>query len=305
MYSPLLSIIVCTYNREKYIGQCLKLLANQTLDHSKYEVLVINNNSTDNTQNIVDDIIQKYSLTNFKSFIEENQGHTYARNRGISESFGKILSFLDDDAFVAVDYCEQLLSFFEKHKKVAAIGGKIVPEYEWEEPPWMSSYLLPLVAALDLGEKSKPFGSMKFPIGANMAFRKSVFENYGAFDIDLGRRGTGLEGGDEKEMFIRLKKGKEEIWYVPQVFANHVIPPQRVEISYIKGLAKGVGTSERKRLSKKGIKEIVLKIVSELSKSGATIILSITYILKGQYPKAKMLILFRYWVLSGYFTKYE
>jgi len=299
MQSPFLSIIVCTYNREKYIGECLSRLAKQDIDQSTYEVLIINNQSTDHTQAVIDKIITQYPKINFRSFIEENQGHTYARNRGIIEAKGNLLSFIDDDAFVQTDYCKEIIKFFKTHEKISDIGGRIIPKYEKTEPPWMSKYLLPLVAAIDLGNLPKPFKGNKFPIGANMAFRKSIFEKYGVFDVNLGRRGAGLEGGDEKEMFIRLKRGGEKIFYVPEVVVKHIIPGSRIEKSYIMGLAKGVGTSERKRLSKEGLKGMVIKIISEIIKSIATLVLSIKYCLKGQFPKAKMLILFRYWVGSS------
>jgi len=299
MQSTFLSIIVCTYNREKYIGECLSRLAKQDIDQSTYEVLIINNQSTDHTQAVIDKIITQYPKINFRSFIEENQGHTYARNRGIIEAKGNLLSFIDDDAFVQTDYCKEIIKFFKTHEKISAIGGRIIPKYEKTEPPWMSKYLLPLVAAIDLGNLPKPFKGNKFPIGANMAFRKSIFEKYGVFDVNLGRRGAGLEGGDEKEMFIRLKRGGEKIFYVPEVVVKHIIPGSRIEKSYIMGLAKGVGTSERKRLSKEGLKGMVIKIISEIIKSIATLVLSIKYCLKGQFPKAKMLILFRYWVGSS------
>jgi len=301
MQHPVLSVIVCTYNREKYIGECLKHLANQSLDKSQYEVLVINNISTDNTQTQIDRIIMDHPEITFRSIIEKNQGHTFARNRGIRESHGSILSFIDDDAFVSFSFCKEIIHFFTDHENVSAIGGRIIPKYEEKKPDWMSNYLLPLVAALDLGSQKKPFRAMKFPIGANMAFRASIFNRYGHFDVNLGRRGSGLEGGDEKEMFIRMRKGDEQIWYVPQVMAKHIIPPHRVEKPYIKGLAIGVGASERKRLSNESFNVILNKAFSELIKTSATFALSVFYTLKGRSSKGIMLIKFRYWVISGYF----
>jgi glycosyltransferase involved in cell wall biosynthesis len=228
-----------------------------------------------------------------------NQGHTYSRNRGIAESSGEIVAFIDDDAFVCDSYCQTIIDYFRAHMSVSAIGGKITPVYEESEPEWMSKYLLPLVASLDLGDKAQTFKGTKFPIGANMAFRKSMFTKYGIFDINLGRRADGLEGGDEKEMFHRLKKGRELIRYVPEVSVEHVIPPHRVKESYIKGLAIGVGTSEKKRISAQGYGEIFNKIVNEAIKSFGTFILAIGFFFTGFPSKAIMLIKFRYWVVSS------
>jgi glycosyltransferase involved in cell wall biosynthesis len=299
MQPPVLSVIVCTYNREKYIGQCLAHLANQSADKSLYEVIIVNNNSTDNSESIIYDTIRNHPEIRFTYFIEMNQGHTYSRNRGIAESSGKIIAFIDDDAFVAANYCQSLITYFKSNSSVSAIGGKIIPVYKESEPKWISKYLLPLVASLDLGDKERNLKGTKFPIGANMAFRKSIFNKYGVFDINLGRRADELEGGDEKEMFLRLKKGRELVRYVPEASVEHIIPPHRLKESYIKGLAIGVGTSEKKRISTQGAGEILRKMFSELVKISGTIILALGYFFSGSPSKAIMLIKFRYWVVSS------
>lgn len=264
-----------------------------------YEVLVINNKSTDRTENIIKDTIRNFPEVAFKYFIENKQGLTFSRNRGISESNGKLLAFIDDDAFVCHNYCQLLIDYFQTNVSVSAIGGKIIPVYEEKEPDWMSKYLLPLVASLDLGDDEKEFKGTKFPLGANMVFRKSMFTKYGFFDDQLGRRAEILEGGEEKEMFLRLKKGAEKIRYVPQATVQHIIPAHRVKKSYVKGLAKGVGTSELNRISGQGIPELLKKIFSEFVKISGTILLAIGYYLSGSPSKATMLIKFRYWVVSS------
>ncbi len=296
-----LSVIVCTYNRERYIGQCLEHLIHQDVDKGSYEVIIVDNNSTDNTGTICEAVVAKQE--SFKYYLETNQGHSFSRNRGIEESKGEIVAFLDDDAFVANDYVTNLISFFANHSEVQAIGGKINPRYEGATPKWMSKYLLPLVAAQDMGETPKAFTGRKFPIGANMAFRRAVFEKYGNFNVNLGRKGTGLEGGDEKEVFLRLKADKIPIFYVPNIVVDHIIPEKRVTKEYIKGLAVGVGTSERKRIKEAGAPDFFLKIVDELIKSLGTIILFFLYFLRGKSSAGIMLLKFRYWVVKGLMTR--
>jgi hypothetical protein len=151
-----------------------------------------------------------------------------------------------------------------------------------------------------MGNSPKKFKGSKFPIGANMAFRSEVFEKYGHFNTDLGRRGSGLEGGDEKEVFLRLKKEKEEIHYVPKVKVDHIIPEKRLTMEYIKGLGIGVGSSEKRRVTKTGFVETVKKIFSEVIKVGATLVLFLIYFVKGKFAQANMLVKFRFWVLQGY-----
>ena len=299
-----LSIIVCTYNREKYILKNLQHCYNQTLPKNQYEVILVNNNSPDNTEEICLKFKEEHPDLKMSYANEKNQGHTWARNRGIKESSGAIISFLDDDAFVYPDYAENLVKYFQKDPEVRGIGGRLYPVYEgFEEPNWMSKYLLTMVAALDKGEEVVPFKGNKFPIGANMAFRADTFEKYGLFDVELGRRGSGLEGGDEKELAIRLNRDNQKLMYLPNVKADHIIPHKRVEMWYIKGLAVGIGHSEQRRLKKEPTSVTVKKVISELIKIGGTVILFFIYALKGQFSKGWMLVKFRYWITSGFLTK--
>lgn len=295
------SVIVCTYNREKYLEQCLKSLADQTLPMDQYEIVIVNNNSPDNTDAVCKRFIENHSEWNINYSIEYNQGHTYARNRGIEEASGKYLAFIDDDAFVKQPYCEEILKYFEGNPQVMAIGGRLYPIYDdCEEPAWMNPWLLPLVAALDMGDKPKEFAKRKFPTGANMAFRKTVFETVGNFNVELGRRGTdNLEGGDEKDMIFRLKAAGGKVHYVPTVEVDHIIPPKRITMEYVRGLATGVGRHERKRLKQEGPLALLIKWVLELVKIGGTLLLFITYLVKGQAIKGITLVKFRYWVVKG------
>ena len=295
------SVVICTFNREKYIKRALQNFTLQTSSSDTFEVLIINNNSTDSTSRICQEFVTKHSNIQFKYIIEKKQGHTFARNRGISEAKGDIIAFLDDDAFVNSNYIKNLIYRFETDDEISALGGKIVPVYEQGYPPkWMSKFLLPLVAALDMGENTVTFKGNKFPIGANMAFRKSVFKEFGFFDEKLGRRGTsGLEGGDEKDIFHRLKREKRKIIYDPNIKVDHIIPDKRLKKEYIKGLGLGVGTSEKKRLRGQGFKIHLSKVFSEMIKSAGTVVLFFYYSFLLKFQAAFMLVKFRYWVIKG------
>ena len=298
----MVSVVVCTFNRVKYLRICLEKLANQTANFSEYEIIVVDNNSTDGSRLACESFINTHKELNVNYFLELKQGHTYSRNRGITESKGEYLAFIDDDAFVAINYIENIKKAFSNFK-ISALGGKITPRYESGNPPvWMSKYLLPLVAALDMGEYKKYFKKGKYPIGANMAFRKNIFRDLGFFNIDLGRRGSkGLEGGDEKDIFIKLHNSGAKVLYDPDVKVTHIIPESRLQLTYIKGLAVGVGSSERKRLKSSGIYQKTHKILSELIKIAGTGVLFFSFLFKGKVAAAKMLVVFRFWVITGYF----
>tara|TARA_B110000046_G_scaffold114224_1_gene121487 strand:+ start:52 stop:975 length:924 start_codon:yes stop_codon:yes gene_type:complete len=300
----ILSIVVCTYNREKYILKNLEHCYNQSLDKSSYEVILVNNNSPDNTEQICLKFQKEHPDLQMVYSNERNQGHTWARNRGIKESKGSYISFLDDDAFVYFEYAENLIKTLDETPEAIGLGGRIYPVYEgFDEPKWMSPYLLTMVAALDKGDKRVFFKRNKFPIGANMAFRAGTFDQYGLFDVNLGRRGNGLEGGDEKELAIRLKRGNERLVYAPDVKANHIIPRKRIEMWYIKGLAIGIGHSEQRRLKKEPFSETLKKSFSEMIKIGGTFVIAFIYGVEGHFEKAWMLIKFRFWITTGFVTR--
>ena len=124
----MVSVIVCTFNRVKYLPICLEKLANQTVSSSEYEIIIIDNNSTDESGLVCELFIDSHKTINVHYFLELKQGHTYSRNRGIAESKGEILAFIDDDAFVEVNYIENINKAFS-NLEIVALGGKITPHY--------------------------------------------------------------------------------------------------------------------------------------------------------------------------------
>ena len=300
---PELSVIICTYNRGNYLPSLLESLASQKLSRERFEVLIIDNNSTDNTSEISKEFITVHPTINTSYFLEEQAGLSYARNRGIKESKGEILIFIDDDAVAAENYLQAIADHFNDHPDTLAGGGKIIPAYESQSPAWMSPYLLPVVSALDMGNKIRNFPANKYPIGANMFFRKQVFERTGLFNIHLGRKGKGLLGGEEKDIFLKMGPGSG-IVYLPEAEVSHIVPEERVQHSYITKMAFGVGLSEIIRVRQNGERPGKV-IVKELFKWAATILLFFLYLVKLQYPKGRMLLVFRYFVSKGILSSFK
>ena len=298
----MISIIICTYNRQKFILKTLQCLREQDFPASDFEIIIINNNSSDNTKAICTDFMNQSPGLQINYVEEYNQGLSYARNRGIKEAKGTIITFIDDDAFAVPGFLKSIHGFFSQNSSVLALGGKVKPEFETGKPSWMSPFLMPLVAALDMGQGIKEFTGKSFPVGANMSFRAEVFERFGLFNNDLGRKGNSLLGSEEKDFFNRLKKASVKIVYLPEAEVTHVIPPIRVTMEYIKRQAIGIGVSERLRVKGAGFFEELKKMAEELFKVGATVLISLYYSLTFQFPKAFMLIKFRFWVLKGFYS---
>ena len=296
---PKLSVVVCTYNRADCILDALNSLVHQTLSMQLFEVLLVNNNSTDNTAELCENFASDKPEFNYRYIVEHNQGLSYARNRGIVEACGEIIVFMDDDAVAEPDYLEKMLAFFSDLPNAAACGGRIYPRFESRRPRWMSSFLLALTSSIDLGNKVKIFSHRQFPVGANMAVRKTMFERYGVFNTDLGRRGNSLDGAEEKDLFYRLTANGEKIYYLPDTIVYHYVPDRRLTFDFFKRQAIGIGKSERIRAKTISNGEYRKSLVREVIKWGASFILSVFYLLTLRPAKAWRLLIFRWYVSKG------
>ncbi len=294
------SIIVCTYNRDKYLYSALQCIAENGYPTDAYEIVLVNNMSTDNTESECQRFQNDYPTVEFRYFVETQQGLSFARNRGIKESRGEILLFLDDDSYIQPNYLINLQHQLETFPNADAFGGKIDPVFESGEPPkWLSKWNYSWVSAIDMGDKVCPFEGKAFPIGANMGISKTMLSKIGVFNTELGRSKKNLMGGEEKDLFERIRQQGGNIYYFPDVVVQHVIPPSRTTKDYVKRLGEGVGRSERIRTLGKSKWKYLKRLFSELIKWGGTTILWLGFALKGQFEKGNILFTFRRRVTSG------
>ncbi len=291
----MISVIICTYNRDKYIYNVLKSLALGTLEHSAYEIILVDNNCTDNTRSEVDHFCNVFPQVSLRYFVETNQGLSHARNRGIKESKGDILVYVDDDATVNPDYLKTYADWFESHPETDAAGGPIIPHYETgSEPKWMTYFIKRLLTGyLYFGDKAKPFPGQNYPGGGNAAYRSRVFEKVGLYNVELGRNGDSLGGGEEKDIFDKMKREGMQFVYLPQAILYHSIPGYKLEADYFNRLTAGIGQSERARTLRIGKSSYHKRLLSELKKWCATIVLWCFYLITLRPQRGNMLIQFR------------
>lgn len=300
----MISIIVCTYNRDKYLYGALQCIAENGFPTHAYEIVLVNNMSTDNTEAECQRFGNDYPDVNFRYMVETNQGLSFARNRGIAESRGDTLLFLDDDSYIQPNYLTNLQRQLDAYPDADAFGGKIDPVFEsGEAPKWLSKWNYSWVSAIDLGDKVCPFKGKAFPIGANMGIRKAMLEKTGNFNTQLGRSKKNLMGGEEKDLFERIRQQGGSIYYFPDVVVHHVIPPTRTTKDYVKRLGEGVGRSERIRTLGESKGKYLKRLFSEMVKWGGTLVLWLGFALKGQLEKGNILFTFRRKVTSGLLKK--
>lgn len=294
----MISIIVCTYNREKYLGETLRRIALCDVPKEGFELIVINNNSSDGTAEICASFAEEFPEVKFHYHVEGRQGLSYARNLGLQKAKGELLVFLDDDAFVGKDYLTKTSKYLSEHPKADAWGGRISPLFEnGKEPVWYCRWSASWFSVLNKGWSVKEFKDGKYPIGANMGFRRSAVEKVGEFNTTLGRCGGNLIGGEEKDYFNRLKENGLRVFYFPEIMVQHVIPASRTTVDYIIRYGRGIGESERLRCKANGT--YAKKLISELVKWGATLILWVWYAFTVRCTCGSMLVLFRANVTLG------
>lgn len=295
----MLSVILCTYNRERYLYNVLHSLAAGTC--RDYEIVLVNNNSTDGTEAECRRFQADHPDVAFRYCIESQQGLSYARNRGIRESQGEVLVYVDDDALVNPEYLQTYADFFRQHPEAMAAGGPILPQYDGcEEPLWMSHYTRQLVTGkLDLGSREREFPNGAFPGGGNAAYRKEVFDQVGLFNVELGRKGNSLIGAEEKDLFDKMTSRGIRFYYLPTAILYHLIPPKKLTDDYFNRLTYSIGVSERYRTRQIGTGKYLGRLWKETVKWGGTLALWTGFALKGQLAKGNKLVAFRRNVTRG------
>lgn len=299
---PRISLVVATYNGAHRIGPMLQSLLEQRLESALWEAVVVNNNSSDNTAEVVGEFIAAHPEFNLVLTEEKKQGLSHARNRGIEVARGEIIAIIDDDEIASPGLLNDYLCFFDSHPEVAAAGGRIAAHYESGRPKWMCRYTeRPIAGTLDLGEQVRPFPEGRYFGGGNMALRRSAIVRYGAFNPDLGRKGNTLLGGEEKELYARLHSAGEQIYYLPSASIEHIIPPAKLTRDYFERVCLRIGQSERIRTKSAG--GYGRRWVAEIVKWGATLVLAVGYTLTMRPQKAKYLLLMRRQISRGLLSK--
>ncbi|NIM15261.1 MAG: glycosyltransferase [Candidatus Aminicenantes bacterium] len=225
--SIIISAVICTHNREKFIREAVTSLLEQTLNKDLYEIIVVDNRSTDDTARIIKEMESRE--TNIRYVFEENLGLSYARNTGWQNSKGKYVAYLDDDAAASSGWLSGIVKYFEKAgEEIAVAGGKVEPIYEVPPPKWLTSRLKSTLAVIDWSESPLVLSKGQWLAGVNMAYRKKVLEKFSGFQTELGLKGRNLMSMSEIFMEDRLAANGYKVYYDPKILVKHYIPRSRL-----------------------------------------------------------------------------
>jgi len=243
------SIIICTFNRAESLRQTLFALQRQNVPAGIIiEIVVVDNNSCDKTKIVIEEVAScsKWPL---RVILEENQGLSFARNKGIEVSTGKFLVFTDDDVIPAPDWLENIVAAFNEYG-ADCVSGKILPQWpddaqECIKDERLRTRLWGILALQELGPDVLRIKDESGPLfyGANMAFKKNVFDEVGLFRTDLGVVGNKHSLGEDTDMMRRLIKAGKSLVYTPDAVVWHRIAADRLKMTYLRKwrFNKGVG----------------------------------------------------------------
>ena len=226
---PKLSTIICTYTRTHRLIECLKSIEKQTLPPDQFEVVVVTRLLKPEHEKNLNNFIRHTNLNIIIVHLSPDcLGCSRARNAGLAKSKGEIIHFLDDDTLVSAGCLQSYVNLFNSTDAMCS-GGKIIPKFITSPPNWMKPPLWHLLGVLDLGEKIREFNyPSNFPVGANMAFRREVFDRYGIFDPDFGVLGNIGIDADETDICYKIQRDGKRLLYCPDALAYHCIEEDKM-----------------------------------------------------------------------------
>ena len=246
------SIVIATYNRAVELADTLSSLA-RLASVEPWEVIVVDNNSTDHTRTIVESAQLAFPVPLTYAF-EREQGRSAALNHGFSLACGEIIVTTDDDVRVEPDWLPQIARGLQR-LDCDYVGGRVEPLWGAPPPSWLPRYsgaLWAVIALLDFGPEPVQFG-IRVPLGVNMAFRRDALDRVGGFDVRIGRKAGTLLGQEVREWCLRAHDAGLRGFYVPEIVVQHLIPAERLTKSYYRRWFKWRGISRAMLYAETGL----------------------------------------------------
>jgi glucosyl-dolichyl phosphate glucuronosyltransferase len=243
-----IDVAICTWNRCRLLAPTLDRLRElEVPPHVDWQVIVVDNNSTDNTAATLQNFAGRLPL---RTTFEPRPGLSNARNRAVAAATGDYLAWTDDDVLVDRRWMAAYAQAFERWPTAAFFGGPIQPSFEGTPPRWLAEHwriVAQAFAVRELGDVPFPFDGSQVPYGANCAFRTDVQRRY-LYDPSLGR-GPGISlSGEEAAVMRQMLADGLTGWWVPDARVRHCIPRHRQSLGYLRQIFAGQGEVRGRRL---------------------------------------------------------
>lgn len=294
------SFVTCTYNRAEYLSRTLQSLVEQDFDPENFQIVIINNNSTDSTAEVCESFVNKYPNLKIEHHKEMSQGLSFALNRGIQEAKGEYIIYVDDDETIGKEHLKKLAEYLDKHPEIFLAASAVIPIYEEAEPKWMSPFTRRLVGGyFNLGHKIKKLKKTNYPGTGHTIIKRELYSQFGSYNTELGRKGRGLLGAEDKDMSFRLVSNNIECYYLPEIPIYHHIPVYKLTDEFFTKLTYSTGRSEKIRTLANSKKAYYKRLFDEVIKWAASFILFFFYLITLRPAKGLKLLEFRWNVTKG------
>jgi glycosyltransferase involved in cell wall biosynthesis len=231
--SPAITVVICTHNRAELLQKAIQSLVDQDCAQDEFEVLVVDNGSTDNTR----EVVERFSVVgNIRYLAEPEIGLCIARNTGWRNARGEYVAYLDDDAIAAPCWIASIARAFSRHSNAGTVGGRVEPIWEDARPDWLSNELALGLTIVDWSEHERiiPDINCEWLVGANMAMPKSVLDKVGGFHPKLDRVGKNMLSGGDVFLQKQIMELGYDCVYVPQMAVRHLVMKSRLDQNWFR-----------------------------------------------------------------------
>jgi glucosyl-dolichyl phosphate glucuronosyltransferase len=237
---PDISVLICTYNRAKDLQDLLESVCNQDSGGGAYEIIVVDNNSSDDTRNRID-TVNAWAARPARYLFEPRQGKSYALNTGLQAAGAPLCVVIDDDQIMPPGYLTRLVEAFTEHPDVSFIGGKVLPIWETPPPRWLTpSHWSPLGMA-DHGDEPFSVDQHRPICLLTFAFRVADVCDVGGFRNELGVTDSRMGSTEDADLISRLLGSGRRGLYLPQLVLHHHAPARRMTQDYYRRWHHGHG----------------------------------------------------------------
>ncbi|OHB68797.1 MAG: hypothetical protein A2Y77_17230 [Planctomycetes bacterium RBG_13_62_9] len=267
----IITVSIQTFNNADTLARTLESLRSlRRPPEVEHEILVVDNNSTDNTSQVLD-AYAKALTPRLRSVFEPQQGLSHARNRALREARGEIVSFIDDDVIVDPDWLGAVASAFQEHS-ADIVGGRSYLIYPAVKPAWLTEAHERLLSRLDYGDKVI-VGIQEQLFGLNFSVRRDVALRVGGFDPAVGRLGRSLGCGEEKDLQDRIVEAGGLVVYEPRAVVGHVVRPERLTKKwFLKRVGHSAMSAQRMRFLRGQERPSIIRPLCGCGRSCAAIV---------------------------------
>ena len=231
-HPPEVSIVIPTYNRSTLLRNAVESVLRQDSPWT-FEIVIVNNNSKDDTEVVAQALVNQHP-DKVTYVVETKQGNAYARNSGVKAARADIIAFIDDDVTVEKNWLRSCMEVLSSHEELSFVGGSVLPAWDQAPPAWVTSEHWAPLALLDYGTTefritgNNPLGLLT----ANIAFRRSVFDELGMFSPDLQRVNDSIGSMEDHEFLLRVCRSGKQGMYLPKMVTKAPVDRARLTKEY-------------------------------------------------------------------------